>query len=131
MGLKFWLWSSLKDKHNFKFGEAFLYDIFSFHKKFLLLEVTPLLPPLELSPKGIHNLNRNWQPSLSRIRASTALFIKNFFFWWPPDFSELRPPNNTPKEYTTFWQVLKNLPTGPFPFHKESLLLMVAPLFSN
>ena len=48
-------------------------------------------------------LNRPWWSSLNKIKASTALFIKNFFFSLSLHFATLEPPNkNRPKKYIQF-----------------------------
>ena len=44
---------------------------------------------LEVPPKCAFSLIRPWWFSLNRIWASPALFIKNFFFWWSPQFLHL------------------------------------------
>ena len=39
-------------------------------------------------------LNRSWWSYVNRIRASTTLSIKNFFFLLSPHFATFEPPNN-------------------------------------
>ena len=52
----------------------------------------PPSPPPSPS-KCICSFNRLWCRSLSRIRASTELFIKKFFFRWSLHFSVFESPN--------------------------------------
>ena len=77
-----------KDKQDFnRFCHT---SFFGFRKKFLFLETGPLFSHNRRSPQ-MCILIRPWWFFLNRIWASTAWFIKNFF-WWSPHFSHLNLP---------------------------------------
>ena len=88
-----------------------------------LLEIahpTPLTrsPPLHSHPKGTYSFNRLRCSSLNRIRSSTELLVKNFFFQWSPLFSTCEPSNyNRPKKVYPIPIVLHPPPFPPPPQH--------------
>ena len=51
-------------------------------------------------PKGNWSLNRPWCPSLNRIRASTELLVKNFFFRLSPQI-KVHCNSNSPAPFST------------------------------
>ena len=66
----------------------------------LNLEIAPLFPPHSILPhshhKGTCSFNRPRLTSLNRIRTSTELLVKNFFFQLLTLFSVCEPPNHNP-----------------------------------
>ena len=79
--------------------------IFPFQRKFPLLEIASFFPPYSNThshSKGTCNFNRPWCSSLNGIRASTELFINNFFNGHPI-FPHLNFPATIPsKRYMQF-----------------------------
>ena len=72
-----------KDKQDFTwFWDASSQVIFLFQRKFPFLELAPFFPPHSNHPLPLQSYMqfyyRPWSSSLTRIRASTELFIKNF-----------------------------------------------------
>ena len=67
---------------------------FCFKENSFFWKLSHFFPTLELSPKGTCSLNRPSWSYLNGIKASTVLFIKDFFFWWSPYFPAFEPRKN-------------------------------------
>ena len=74
------------------------------------LEIALFAPSLLKQPAC--SFNRPWYPSFKGIRSSRGLYIKNFFFWWSPDFPAFSlPTKSLPKRHMYFQQYPPHLTT--------------------
>ena len=111
-----------------KSWEASSCVIFPFQGKFPLLEIGLFYPHSETPhPKGTCSFNRLWCSLLNGILAWTELFIKDFWFWWSPLFSEFAPPKcNLPNKTYAISSVVH-----PFPSPRNQSKRHMNPTVSN
>ena len=89
------------------------HTLFFCFKKNYFFGDSPISPPCWNTPEGTCSSNRPWYPSFKGIRASTDLFIKNFFFWWSLHFFAFKSPNkNLPKKANAV-SLTPSLPPSP------------------